>query len=67
MGSSGFSEYQLQELDTMANDNEVGIIVAPNFALGAIVLKKLAEQAAPHFDYVDIVESHHEAKIYSPS
>ena len=67
MGASGFSEYQLQELDTMANANEVGIIVAPNFALGAIVLKKLAEQAAPHFDYVDIVESHHEAKIDSPS
>ena len=67
MGASGFSEYQLQQLDTIANDNGVGIIVAPNFALGAIVLKKLAEQAAPYFDYVDIVESHHEAKIDSPS
>ena len=67
MGASGFSEYQLQQLDTIANDSGVGIIVAPNFALGAIVLKKLAEQAAPYFDYVDIVESHHEAKIDSPS
>ena len=67
MGASGFSESQLQKLDDMANDNSVGIIVAPNFALGAIVLKRLAEQAAPYFDYVDIVESHHEAKIDSPS
>ena len=67
MGASGFSEYQLKQLDTIANDNGVGIIVAPNFALGAIVLKKLAEQAAPYFDYVDIVESHHEGKIDSPS
>ena len=57
MGASGFSEYQLQELDTMANDNGVGIIVAPNFALGAIVLKKLAEQAAPHFDYLRGIET----------
>ena len=67
MGASGFSEDQLKQLDAMANDNGVGIIVAPNFALGAIILKKLAEQAAPYFDYVDIVESHHEAKIDSPS
>ena len=67
MGASGFSEDQLSQLDAMANDNGVGIIVAPNFALGAIVFKKLAEQAAPYFEYVDIVESHHEAKIDSPS
>ena len=67
MGASGFTEDQLYQLDAMANDNGVGIIVAPNFALGAIVLKKLAEQAAPYFDYVDIIESHHEAKIDSPS
>ena len=67
MGASGFSEDQLKQLDAMASDSGVGIIVAPNFALGAIVLKKLAEQAAPYFDYVDIIESHHEAKIDAPS
>ena len=67
MGASGFTEDQLDQLDAMANDNGVGIIVAPNFAMGAIVLKKLAEQAAPYFEYVDIIESHHEAKIDAPS
>ena len=67
MGASGFTEDQLKQLHALANDHGVGIIVAPNFALGAIVLKKLAEQAAPYFDYVDIIESHHEAKIDSPS
>ena len=67
MGASGFSEDQLNQLDAMASDNGIGIIVAPNFALGAVVLKKLVEQAAPYFDYVDIIESHHEAKIDSPS
>ena len=67
MGASGFSEEQLKQIDVLANENSIGIIVAPNFALGAVVLKKLAEQAAPYFDYVDIVESHHEAKIDSPS
>ena len=67
LGASGFSPEQLAQLEGLANDNDIGIIVAPNFALGAVVLKRLAEQAAPYFDYVDIVESHHEAKIDSPS
>ena len=67
LGSSGLTADHLAQLDALANDNGVGIIVAPNFALGAIVLKKLAEQAAPFFDYVDIIESHHEMKIDAPS
>ncbi len=67
LGSSGLNAEHHAQLDALANDNGVGIIVAPNFALGAIVLKKLAEQAAPFFDYVDIVESHHEMKIDAPS
>ena len=67
LGSSGLSADHLKQLDALANDNNIGIIVAPNFALGAVVLKRLAEQAAPYFDYVDIVESHHEAKIDAPS
>ena len=67
LGASGLNADHLAQLDALANDNGVGIIVAPNFALGAIVLKKLAEQAAPFFEYVDIVESHHEMKIDAPS
>ena len=67
LGSSGLNEDHLKQLDVLANDRNIGIIVAPNFALGAVVLKRLVEQAAPFFDYVDIVEAHHEAKIDSPS
>lgn len=67
LGASGLTEDHLKQLDALAYDNNIGIIVAPNFAMGAVVLKKLAEQAAQFFDYVDIVESHHEAKIDAPS
>ena len=67
LGSSGISADHLKQLDALANNNNIGIVVAPNFALGAVILKRLAEQTAPYFDYVDIVESHHEAKIDSPS
>tara|TARA_B100000315_G_scaffold251197_1_gene285575 strand:- start:1357 stop:2145 length:789 start_codon:yes stop_codon:yes gene_type:complete len=67
LGASGLTEDHLKQLDTLAGDKNIGIIVAPNFALGAVILKRLAEQAAPYFDYVDIVEAHHEAKIDAPS
>ena len=54
-------------MDQMAAENGVGIFVAPNFALGAVVLMHLAKQAAPYFEYAEIIEAHHEAKIDSPS
>ena len=43
MGASGISDDQLKQLDALANDKSIGIIVAPNFALGAVVLKRLVE------------------------
>ena len=67
LGASGLTDDHLKQLDALANDNGIGIAVAPNFALGAVVLKRLLEQAAPFFEYVEIVESHHEAKIDAPS
>ena len=67
VGSSGLSETDFQELDRAARENGVGIIVAPNFAVGAALMMHLARQAAPFFEYVDIIEMHHEAKIDSPS
>ena len=67
LGASGLTDDNLQQLDAVAHDKNIGIVVAPNFALGAVVLKKLAEEAAAYFDYVDIIEAHHEAKIDAPS
>ena len=54
-------------MDEKARAKGVGVVVAPNFALGAVVLQSLVQKAAPFFDYVDIIESHHEAKIDAPS
>ena len=66
-GSSGLSEADLEALDRLSKEHGVGIVVAPNFALGAVLLTHLATEAARHFDYVEIVESHHETKIDAPS
>lgn len=67
LGASGLTDANLEMLDHEAHERDIGIVVAPNFALGAVILKKLAEQAAPFFDYLDIIEAHHEAKIDAPS
>ena len=67
IGTTGLSDSNMEELDRTSMEHGVGIIVAPNFALGAVLLMHLARQAAPYFDYADIIETHHEAKIDSPS
>lgn len=67
MGASGLTGDDLEQLEASARDKDIGIVVAPNFALGAVVLKRLAERAAQYFEYVDVVEAHHEMKIDSPS
>jgi 4-hydroxy-tetrahydrodipicolinate reductase len=67
IGTTGLSEKQLDEIDRVARANGVGAIVAPNFALGAVLMVHLARIAARFFDYAEIIELHHEQKVDSPS
>ena len=67
IGSTGITDAIYQEAETLANEHEVGIIIAPNFAMGAVLMIALAKQASRFFDYADLTEMHHEAKIDSPS
>ena len=67
IGSTGITEAIYQEAESLANEHEVGIIIAPNFAMGAVLMIALAKQASRFFDYADLTEMHHEAKIDSPS
>ncbi len=67
IGSTGLSDDDLATLADLSRKNRVGIVVAPNFALGAVVLNHLARIAARYFDYADIFEAHHEAKVDAPS
>jgi 4-hydroxy-tetrahydrodipicolinate reductase len=45
----------------------VGVLVAPNFALGAVLLMKFAAMAAPHYESVEVIELHHPDKVDAPS
>ena len=67
IGTSGIGEAELEALREISLHNEVGLLVVPNFALGAVVLTHLARIAARFFEYADIHEAHHEAKIDAPS
>ena len=67
IGSTGITDAIYQEAAALADEHNVGIIIAPNFAVGAVLMTALAKQAARFFDYADMTEMHHEAKIDSPS
>lgn len=67
VGTTGLSESDYAEAGELANQHGVGVIIAPNFAMGAVLMIHLAKVAAPFFDYADLTEMHHEAKIDAPS
>ncbi len=67
IGTTGLSPEALAEMDRLARANGVGAIVAPNFALGAVIMVHLARVAARYFDYAEIIEMHHEQKLDAPS
>ncbi len=67
IGTSGLTRDNLDEIDRLAKDNGVGAMVAPNFALGSVVLMHLAKIAARFFDHAEIIELHHHEKADAPS
>jgi 4-hydroxy-tetrahydrodipicolinate reductase len=68
VGTSGFDEAKLREVRELLGESpEVGVLVVPNFSIGAVLLMQFAQTAAPFFESVEIVEMHHPNKIDAPS
>lgn len=67
IGTSGISAEGLDELEAACAERGIGGIVAPNFAIGAVLMMWLAERAAPYFDAAEIVEAHAATKADAPS
>jgi 4-hydroxy-tetrahydrodipicolinate reductase len=68
VGTTGFDEDRLSELRALlAEHSEVGVVVAPNFGIAAVLMMRFAAQAAPYFESVEIVELHHPNKVDAPS
>lgn len=67
IGTTGLAPLAFERLATLARERRLGGVVAPNFAIGAILMMDLARRAARHLPDVEIVESHHPAKKDAPS
>ncbi len=64
VGTTGFD---LDELRAIAEAGDANVFVAPNFAIGAVLMMRLAAEAARHMPEVEIIELHHDRKLDSPS
>ena len=67
VGTSGFDADRLSELETIWGNGPGNCLVVPNFSIGAILMMKMAEIAAPHFPVAEVVEMHHDEKADAPS
>lgn len=67
VGTSGLLTEQVAELQQLAEDKGVGGLIAPNFAIGAVLLMKYAQDAAKYLPDVEVIELHHNRKADAPS
>ena len=68
VGTTGFDDARYQQVRDWCEQNEgVGVLIAPNFAISAVLAMAFARQAAPFFDSAEVVEYHHPNKLDAPS
>ncbi len=67
VGATGIADEQLERARSLAAEGAANALLAPNFAIGAVLLMRFAEQAARHLPHVEVVELHHDQKLDAPS
>jgi len=68
VGTTGFDAERLATVrGWLAHHPRVGVVIAPNYGVGAVLMMRFAALAAPHFESVEIIELHHPGKIDAPS
>jgi 4-hydroxy-tetrahydrodipicolinate reductase len=67
VGTTGFRPEDIRRLEDLAASLGRGGLIAPNFAIGAVLLMKFAAEAARYFPHVEVIELHHEQKLDAPS
>lgn len=68
VGTTGWTDERLAQLRSwLETFPETGVLIAPNFSIGAVLTMKFAQQAAPYFESVEVVELHHPNKADAPS
>jgi 4-hydroxy-tetrahydrodipicolinate reductase len=67
IGTTGFNAEELAEMEKLAKANKVGIMAAPNFTIGAVLMMHMAKIAGKFMDHAEIIELHHDKKLDAPS
>lgn len=67
VGTTGLSDLDIDEIRNSCIQTKVNALIAPNFAIGAILMMRLAQDAAKFFPHVEIIELHHDQKLDAPS
>jgi 4-hydroxy-tetrahydrodipicolinate reductase len=67
VGTTGFKDEEIEQLKAMCAERKLGGVIAPNFAIGAVLMMRFAAEAAKYLPHVEIIELHHDAKAEAPS
>lgn len=67
IGTTGLTASQIEELKTLSKEKNTGCIIAPNFAIGAVLMMMFSKMAAKYFNNAEIIELHHNQKKDAPS
>lgn len=67
VGTTGLDAVELEKIKELADAKGVGCVIAPNFAIGALLMIKFAAEAARYMPHVEIIELHHDRKLDAPS
>lgn len=67
VGATGLTDDAMQRAVTAAANGHVNALIAPNFAIGAVLLERFARDAATYFPHVEVIELHHDQKVDAPS
>jgi 4-hydroxy-tetrahydrodipicolinate reductase len=67
VGTTGISAEDRLQVDILCSESSTGALIAPNFALGAVLLMRFCKEAAAYFPDAEVIEMHHEKKLDAPS
>jgi 4-hydroxy-tetrahydrodipicolinate reductase len=68
VGTTGFDDHRLEQVrEWCARRPGVGVLIAPNFGIGAVLMMRFAQLAAPYFESAEVIELHHPDKVDAPS
>ena len=67
VGTTGFDDARITKIKALLTSSKSGVLIAPNFAIGAVLMMEFATKAAKYFESAEIIELHHPNKVDAPS